>query len=83
MPKGCWIRFTAEDVSLAPDDKFHWIVENTGEEAAAIDDLGHTLKNRSSQNWERTAYKGTHRMICEVRRDALVLARGVRRVTIS
>ena len=82
IPKGCWIRFTAEDRSLAPGDMFHWIVENTGDEAVGLDDLGHTKTNQSSQNWERTAYKGTHRMICEVRHGTRVVARGVRKVPI-
>lgn len=83
MPKGCAIRFTAQNLTVATDDIVHWIVENTGDEAAAADHLGHVTKGTSITNWEDTAYSGTHRMICELRRGGRVIARGVRRVVIS
>ncbi len=83
LPKRCAIKFTAQNVRLTDGDVIHWIVENTGDEAAAADHLSHVRRGTSTTNWEDTAYKGTHRMICEVRRGARVVARGVRRVVIS
>lgn len=83
MPKGCAIRFTAQNLTAGASDVIHWIVENTGDEAAAADHLGHVTKGTSTTNWEDTAYKGAHRMICELRRGGRVIARGVRRVIIS
>ena len=85
LAKGKWVQFTAEGLHLSGGDHVHWIVENTGDEAVARDDLGHATKDRSSFHEEGTAYTGTHRMICEIRCGCgrVVLARGVRRVTIG
>ena len=83
IPKRCAIRFTVPDLKIAAGDTIHWIVENTGEEAAAANHLGHMTPETSTTNWEDTAYRGAHRMICEVRRGSRVIARGVRRVVIG
>jgi hypothetical protein len=83
LPKGCWLQFRAENLSLGAGDSIHWIVENTGSEAFGEDDLGHVTRNRSTTQWEHTAYTGTHRMICEVRSGRRVVARGIQNVTIS
>jgi hypothetical protein len=83
LPKDESIRFTAEGVTLASEDKVHWIAENTGDEAVAKDDLGHVTIDRATVHTERTAYKGTHRLIFEVRRGSFVIARGVRTVKIA
>jgi hypothetical protein len=83
LPKGCWLQFTAQNVSLGSGDTLHWVVENTGSEALNHEDLGHVTKGRSTTQWEHTAYTGTHRMICEVRNGRRVVARGVQNVTIS
>jgi hypothetical protein len=83
LPKDQWIQFSAEGVSLSRGDKVHWIAENTGAEAVAEDDLGHVTVNSSTVHSERTAYTGTHRLIFEVRRGNVVIARGVRTVSIA
>jgi hypothetical protein len=82
LAKGRWIQFSADGVRLSGSDRAHWIVENTGEEAVANDDLGHATPGQSTFHEEKTAYTGTHRLICEVRRGNVVLARGVSRVTV-
>jgi hypothetical protein len=83
LPKGRWLRFDAKGVRASYGEQIHWIVENVGQEAEDEDALGHSSCGTATQNWESTAYLGTHRLICEVRRGNVVLARGVRRVTIG
>jgi hypothetical protein len=59
LPKKYWLRFTAENLSLAEGDSIHWIVENSGDEAADRDDIGHTIRGRSRQQWRRADYRSS------------------------
>lgn len=70
IPKQMWLKFTATTSIPTPFD-VKWIVENEGDEAEAIPDLGHeTLDENvyasSFSHWERTAYKGKHKLICQI-----------------
>jgi adenylyl/guanylyl cyclase-like protein with sensor domain/cyclic GMP-AMP synthase DncV-like protein len=83
LPKGVWLRFKPEGIATADSDEFHWKVENSGDEAAANNDLRHEKTTRAGEHWERTLYKGDHKMICELRRRGQVLARGERTIRIG
>lgn len=75
LPKNIWLRFTIEKTTVSAPYQVRWIVQNSGDEALEANDMGHISDSTGSINWERTAYKGPHRMICEVLRDGRVLAR--------
>lgn len=61
-----------------------WTVKNKGDEADEEQDLGHERLNYPDQeNWERTAYKGVHSMVCHVLRNGQVIAKAVRKVRIG
>jgi hypothetical protein len=77
LPKDRHLRFRMQDRRASPYETIHWIVENTGGEAAEANDLGHTRQEDSVEAWRHTKYAGTHRMICEVRAGEVVIARGV------
>jgi Adenylyl/Guanylyl and SMODS C-terminal sensor domain len=83
LPKGVWLQFKTESVALDSDHELRWIVRNNGDEASAHNDLSHEATNRESVHWERTAYKGDHKLICEVQRRGQVLARGERTIRIG
>lgn len=70
IPKKMWLKFTAT-TSISVPFNVKWIVENEGDEAEAIPDLGHETLNEnlyssSFSHWERTAYKGKHKLICQI-----------------
>ena len=83
LPKGVWLRFRPEGVATVGSDEFHWTVENSGDEATANNDLRHEATTPAGEHWERTAYKGDHKMVCELRRRGQVLARGERTIRIG
>ena len=70
LPKKMWLKFVAV-TSIQPPFDVKWIVENEGDEAEQNEDLGHenidyNVYNNSIMHWERTAYKGKHKMICQI-----------------
>jgi hypothetical protein len=70
IPKKMWLKFTVT-TSISLPFNVKWIVENEGDEAEAIPDLGHETLNEnlyssSFSHWERTAYKGKHKLICQI-----------------
>jgi hypothetical protein len=83
LPKNAWLRFSVEDLPLRPGQELWWIVENEGDEAGAANDMGHTHHGSERSTWRHTAYRGTHRMICELRSGSSVVARGVRSVKVA
>ncbi|MCP4985863.1 MAG: hypothetical protein GY928_07295, partial [Colwellia sp.] len=81
LPKNLWLHFSVAKTSVKPPYETHWIVQNYGDEAEEEDDLTH--KRITPSTWEHTAYKGSHDMICELRRTNVVLARAVHVVKIK
>jgi hypothetical protein len=68
--KKLWIKFTVTSNVTTPFD-IKWVVENDGDEAKAIPDLGHetwsyNCSEQENSHWERTAYKGIHKLTAEV-----------------
>lgn len=77
LPKKMWIKFIAV-TSIQPPFDVKWIVENEGDEAEQSEDLGHenidsNVYNNSIIHWERTAYKGKHRMICQILKNNSII----------
>mgnify|MGYP006428310703 CR=1 FL=1 len=78
IPKKIWLKFSATTNISTPFD-VKWIVENEGDEAEAIPDLGHETLNEnlyssSFSHWERTAYKGKHKLISQIIKNKQVVA---------
>jgi hypothetical protein len=81
LPKDWWLRFSVVRTSVAQPYDIHWIVANHGREAHEARDLGH--ERTGTVNWERTSYRGSHTMTCELRRGGTVLARATHIVNIG
>lgn len=77
LPKKMWLQFIAV-TSIQPPFDVKWTVENEGDEAEQSEDLGHestdyNVFNNTITHWERTAYKGRHRMICQIIKNSTVI----------
>jgi len=77
LPKKMWLKFTAV-TSIQPPFDVKWIVENEGDEAEQSEDFGHesidyNVFNNSIIHWERTAYKGKHKLICQIMKNSIVI----------
>ncbi|WP_055437489.1 nucleotide-binding domain-containing protein [Lacinutrix algicola] len=78
IPKKMWLKFNASTNISVPFD-VKWIVENKGDEAEAKPDLGHetldqNIYSSSFSHWEQTAYKGKHKLICQIIKNSQVVA---------
>jgi hypothetical protein len=77
LPKGVHLKFTAVPEGVQPPYQVRWAVRNEGHEAKDDDALEHdTLKSAGEPYWTSTAYKGRHKMICEVIKDGVPVRRG-------
>ncbi|MBP7619912.1 MAG: hypothetical protein KA745_02985 [Gemmatimonadales bacterium] len=79
MPKHLWLRF--ESSTNVPEPyQVHWQVVNTGEEAAAHNQLRGDFNSHQlgKVHWETTAYAGTHWVEAFVVKDGVCLARSGR-----
>src|SRR5204862_383475 len=75
LAKNMWLRFQLEQTNVSGPYSIHWIVQNSGREAKLANALTHANHNGTNVQWESTRYRGSHVMICELRRDKLILAR--------
>jgi len=81
IPKNCQISFRIANPELIPNNAtIQWMVRNEGDEAEAVNDLGHKAGAEIIAS-EHSAYKGTHYMDCVVRHYGVVI--GVRRIPVS
>jgi len=81
LPKDWWLRFSVAHTSVTRPYDVYWIVTNHGREAREARDLGH--ERTGTVIWERTLYRGSHTMTCELRRGGTVLARATHIVNIG
>ena len=81
IPKNCKITFRIANAAQLPaNSTIQWVVRNEGNEAEAINDLGHIAGTALTAS-EESAYRGTHYMDCVVRQHGVVI--GMRRVPVS
>jgi hypothetical protein len=77
LPKGVHLRFIALPDGIAPPYNVRWSVRNEGHEAKEDGCLEHdTLKDAGQPYWTSTAYKGRHKMICEVIKNGVTVRQG-------
>ncbi len=81
LPKNMWLRFSIVQTDVLQPYEIRWIVKNHGREAQAAADLGHTAVGVRTRV-ERTAYRGSHTMTCELRRHGVLLAQAKHTVNI-
>jgi len=82
LNKGLWIRFKIANPPDLAGSTVRWTVKNSGDEAEEAGQLTHYTDGRETQ-WESTAYRGTHAMVCEIWRDGKVSSRGVQKVKVG
>ena len=73
LPKRVHLKFTASTNVPSPYC-VKWRVVNNGDEAEAANDMGHVSTTDQLVNWERTAYRGKHKLICEIVKDGACVA---------
>lgn len=84
LPKGVHLRFTAAPDGILPPYNLRWSVRNEGHEATEAGEVAHdTLKAANEPYWTSTAYKGRHKMVCEVIKDGVTVRRGEHLVRIG
>ncbi|MCA8494012.1 nucleotide-binding domain-containing protein [Burkholderia arboris] len=67
LAKGIHLRFTATPMGVALPYSVRWTVRNEGDEAKEEGQLSHDKLLRAGEPyWTYTAFKGTHKMICEI-----------------
>ena len=72
LAKGISLNFTIADTNVPLPYAVRWTCNNVGDEAQEDEQVS-WVKNEQSI-WTRTAYKGTHRLTCQVMRNGTVLA---------
>ncbi|MGU7785049.1 nucleotide-binding domain-containing protein [Burkholderia sp. PU8-34] len=76
LPKGLHLRFTAKPDGIALPYNVRWSVRNEGHEATEEGQLSHDHINGASEPfWTSTAFKGRHRMVCEIVKDGVTVRR--------
>lgn len=75
LNKNTWLKFSIVGASVQKPYDIRWIVENHGAEAASAGDLGLRQDGSADVQWERTGYRGSHTMICELHRNGILIAR--------
>lgn len=84
LPKGIHLRFTATPAGVAPPYNVRWSVRNEGHEAKEAGQEAHDNVHAANEPyWTSTAYKGRHKMICEVIKDGSTVRRGEHLVRIG
>lgn len=67
LPKGIHLRFTANPSGVALPYSVRWSVRNEGDEAQEVNQLSHDkLLGAGEPYWTSTAFKGEHKMICQI-----------------
>lgn len=83
LPKGVALKFSLVSTNVPLPYSVRWIVNNEGDEASEAKQLYWESSENKVIKWTSTAFKGTHRMICQIEKDGQVLARAVHVVKIK
>lgn len=65
LPKKVHLKFSAS-TNIPSPYTVKWEVRNSGDEAEAANDMGHVSTSGQLTKWEQTAYRGKHKMVCEI-----------------
>ena len=77
IAKNMSIKFSLTKTTVKAPYDIRWIVKNHGKEAREANHMGHESISTWQQpyNWERTQYRGSHFLICELVKDGVEVAR--------
>lgn len=81
LPKRIHLKFTASTNAPLPYS-VKWRVVNSGDEAEAANQLEHISTSTNLTNWEHTAYRGRHEMICEIMQGGILIAQAKKVVNV-
>ncbi|MEY8198915.1 MAG: hypothetical protein RPS47_06715 [Colwellia sp.] len=82
LPKRSHLKFVASTNVPMPYN-VNWRVSNSGVEAENASDMGHISNSGQLIQWETTAYRGRHEMICEIIKSGEVVASAKRIIKIA
>ncbi|MCP2015911.1 class 3 adenylate cyclase [Deinococcus sp. HSC-46F16] len=82
LPKGWHLRFKVEH-TVPPPFEVEWEVVNNGGEAYGAGQTYWRRNHGQAVNMESTRYRGTHLMVCTIKKNGVPVARALRRVLIG
>ncbi|MTI65450.1 MAG: nucleotidyltransferase [Firmicutes bacterium] len=77
-----WIKFVASHNIPYPYN-IKWEVYNSGDEAKENNDMYHVTEGTNLTQWESTAYRGKHELVCSIVKNGSVVARKVCEINIA
>ncbi|WP_335237064.1 nucleotide-binding domain-containing protein [Nostoc sp.] len=82
LPKGVALKFTVVSTNVPQPYSVRWIINNEGDEAQEAEQLCWESSDSGMTKWTSTAYKGNHRMTCQIEKNGQVMAKAVHIVKI-
>jgi hypothetical protein len=82
LPKGVALKFTVVSTNIPQPYSVRWIINNEGDEAQEAEQLCWESSDSGMTKWTSTAYKGNHRMTCQIEKNGQVMAKAVHIVKI-
>ena len=83
LPKGVALKFTVISTNVLPPYTVRWIIDNEGDEAYEAKQLHWESSDSGTTKWTSTAFKGNHRMMCQIEKEGQVMAKAVHIVKIK
>lgn len=83
LPKGLALKFSVESTNVLEPYTVQWIVKNEGDEAREAKQLQWENSNSGLTLWTSTSFKGTHQMICQIKKQGQVIAQATHIVKIK
>ena len=82
--KGTWLRFSLRKrLEIDPPFIVRWEIRNRGGEATNAEDRQQEHVGSETELWREASYEGRHSVICELRKDGRVIARGLRYIRVT
>lgn len=83
LPKCVALKFSVVSTNVPQPYSVRWIINNEGDEAQEAEQLCEESSDSGTTKWTGTAYKGTHRMTCQIEKNGQVMAKAVHIVKIK
>jgi hypothetical protein len=75
LPKGVALKFSVVSTDVLLPYNVRWIIDNEGDEASEAQQLHWENIHSGTIMWTSTAFKGTHRMICQIEKEGKIMAK--------
>jgi len=83
LPKGVALKFSVVSTNVPQPYSVRWIVNNEGDEAQEAEQLCWESSDSATTKWTSTAYKGNHRMTCQIEKNGQIMAETIHIVKIN